>query len=156
MDNRWSDLVSPGPTPVHPLFEDVTEETVTVLRGASEPQRGVTGLSEDEGRLGRFLTDGHDVFWLGVHGGAGESVLADLLGGTACHHRWPAAQTRRPSTPQHRSSSWPGRTNTASTPPVSPPATGQPAPTPMWISKAWSWWPMPRAEPRNPWQHRPG
>ena len=90
MDNRWSDLVSPGPTPVHPLFEDVTEETVTVLRGASEPQRGVTGLSEDEGRLGRFLTDAHDVFWLGVHGGAGESVLADLLGGTACHHRWPA------------------------------------------------------------------
>ena len=40
-----------------PIFEDVPEETVTVFRGASGPQRGVTGLSEDEGRLGRFLTD---------------------------------------------------------------------------------------------------
>ena len=141
MDNRWSDLVSPGPTPVHPLFEDVTEETVTVLRGASEPQRGVTGLSEDEGRLGRFLTDAHDVFWLGVHGGAGESVLAELLGGTACHHRWPA---RLDEEIQHAPA------------PVSPPATGRPGPTPMSISKAWSWWLMPRGAPRSPWPQRPG
>lgn len=91
MDNRWAELVSPStPEQTRPIFEDVPEETVTVFRGASGPQRGVAGLSEDEGRLGRFLTTAHDVFWLGVHGGAGESVLADLFGGVACHHRWPA------------------------------------------------------------------
>ena len=91
MDNRWAELVSPSlEEQTRPIFEDVVEETVTVLRGASGPQRGVTGLTEHEGRLGRFLTDAHDVFWLGVHGGAGESVLANLLGGTSCHHRWPA------------------------------------------------------------------
>ncbi|MUN64669.1 hypothetical protein GMA12_16225 [Kocuria sediminis] len=89
MDNRWSNLVSPGPTPVHPVFEDVPEETVPVLRGASTPQQGVIGLSADEGRLGRVLVEADDVFWLGAHGGAGESVLAELFGGTACHHRWP-------------------------------------------------------------------
>lgn len=90
MDNRWVELVSPSiEEHPRPVFEDVAPETVAVLRGASNPQRGVTGLSEDDGRLGRFLTDTHDVCWLGVHGGAGESVLAELLGGVACHHRWP-------------------------------------------------------------------
>ena len=91
MDNRWAELVSPSTQEqTRPIFEDVAQETVTVLRGASVPQPGVAGLGEDDGRLGRFLTDAHDVFWLGVHGGAGESVLTDLLGGAPCHHRWPA------------------------------------------------------------------
>lgn len=90
MDNRWAELVSPSTEEqVRPIFEDVAEETVAVLRGASGPQRGVVGPTQDDGRLARFLTDAHGVFWLGVHGGAGESVLADLLGGVPCHHRWP-------------------------------------------------------------------
>jgi hypothetical protein len=98
MDNRWSDLVSPGPIPAHPVFEDVPEETVPILRGASTPQPGVSGVSAEEERLGRFLTDAHEVFWLGAHGGAGESVLAELFGGLPCHHRWP---TRPDEETQH-------------------------------------------------------
>ena len=90
MDNRWAELVSPlTEEQVRPVFEDVPEETVTVLRGAPGPQKGMVGPSESEGRLGRFLTNTHGVFWLGAHGGAGESVLAELLGGTVCQHRWP-------------------------------------------------------------------
>ncbi|WP_394253600.1 DUF6668 family protein [Arthrobacter pityocampae] len=47
----------------------------------------------------RFTSDNPGVFWLGVHGGAGENTLADLLGGVPCHHRWPSRSNADPSTP---------------------------------------------------------
>ncbi|GAA1638553.1 hypothetical protein GCM10009744_29990 [Kribbella alba] len=60
------------------------------LRGAAAPQPGVTEPLEHE-RLPKFAIPAADtLWWVGVHGGAGESTMAQLLPGSrAAKHRWP-------------------------------------------------------------------
>jgi hypothetical protein len=59
-------------------------------RGPSAPQHGVPAPAEDQ-RLPKFAIPAADtLWWVGVHGGAGESTMAQLLPGTrAAGHRWP-------------------------------------------------------------------
>lgn len=88
--NRWASVL-------HPDQETAAVETaqpeaaavdpVDVLVGTPAPQPGVE--APRDGRLGRFAAVDSGPWWLGVHGGAGESTMADLLGGHTCDHRWP-------------------------------------------------------------------
>jgi hypothetical protein len=59
-------------------------------RGPSAPQHGVPPPAEDE-RLPKFAIPVADtLWWVGVHGGAGETTMSLLLPGTrAANHRWP-------------------------------------------------------------------
>ncbi|GAA3080352.1 hypothetical protein JOF29_004829 [Kribbella aluminosa] len=70
--------VAPGPQP------DITP------RGPSAPQHGVPAPAEDQ-RLPKFAIPAADtLWWVGVHGGAGETTMSVLLPGTrAASHRWP-------------------------------------------------------------------
>lgn len=72
--------MQPGPPP--PLQQ--------APRGPSAPQHGVTAPSEHD-RLAKFAIPAADtLWWVGVHGGSGESTMAQLLPGTrAAGHRWP-------------------------------------------------------------------
>ncbi|WP_329483035.1 hypothetical protein OG555_12665 [Kribbella sp. NBC_01484] len=70
----------PSPTP----SPDLTP------RGPSAPQHGVPAPAEDQ-RLPKFAIPVADtLWWVGVHGGAGETTMSLLLPGTrAAGHRWP-------------------------------------------------------------------
>ncbi len=59
-------------------------------RGPSAPQHGVPAPAEDQ-RLPKFAIPVADtLWWVGVHGGAGETTMSLLLPGTrAANHRWP-------------------------------------------------------------------
>lgn len=59
-------------------------------RGPSAPQHGVSAPAEDQ-RLPKFAIPAADtLWWVGVHGGSGESTMSQLLPGTrAAGHRWP-------------------------------------------------------------------
>lgn len=59
-------------------------------RGPSAPQHGVPPPAEDQ-RLPKFAIPVADtLWWVGVHGGAGETTMSLLLPGTrAANHRWP-------------------------------------------------------------------
>ena len=98
MDNRWSGFVTQEPVEVPVVTETEIRDAVEVLRGVAGPQQGLLGIAAGEG-MARFITDNPEVFWLGVHGGAGENTLADLLGGVPCHHRWPSRSYADPSVP---------------------------------------------------------
>lgn len=98
MDNRWSGFVTQEPVEAPLVTETEIRDAVEVLRGVAGPQQGLLGLAAGEG-MARFLTDNPEVFWLGVHGGAGENTMADLLGGVPCHHRWPSRSDADPSVP---------------------------------------------------------
>lgn len=98
MDNRWSGFVTQEPVEAPVVPETRIRDAVEVLRGVAGPQQGILGLAAGEG-MARFITDTSEVFWLGVHGGAGENTLADLLGGVSCHHRWPSRSNADPSLP---------------------------------------------------------
>ncbi|MBG6218736.1 hypothetical protein IWX75_003223 [Arthrobacter sp. CAN_A6] len=80
------------------MTETEIRDAVEVLRGVAGPQQGLLGIAAGEG-MARFITDNPEAFWLGVHGGAGENTLADLLGGVPCHHRWPSRSDADPSVP---------------------------------------------------------
>ena len=96
MDNRWGGFVTPEPVEAPVVTETEIRDAVEVLRGVTGPQQGLLGLAAGEG-MARFITDNPEVFWLGVHGGAGENTMADLLGGVPCHHRWPSRSDAGPS-----------------------------------------------------------
>lgn len=95
MVNRWGDYVTQEPAVAPVVTETEIRDAVEVLRGVAGPQQGLLGLAAGEG-MARFLTDSSEVFWLGVHGGAGENTLVDLLGGVPCHHRWPSRTAADP------------------------------------------------------------
>lgn len=89
--NRWISLGSDSvddPAPV------VVDEPSTLLRtGPSKPQLSVPQPDHVD-RLPRRSVpdDSADYWWLGVHGGAGESSLARLDKSTrAAEHHWPQA-----------------------------------------------------------------
>jgi len=58
--------------------------------GPSAPQHGVSAPAEDQ-RLPKFAIPAADtLWWVGVHGGAGETTMSLLLPGSrAANHRWP-------------------------------------------------------------------
>ena len=96
MGNRWSGLIAPTQTGPVTVLPTPGPETTPVLRGVQAPQQGIVAPADDR-RLGRFTTLVVGPFWLGVHGGAGETTLAHLLGGLECHHRWPAPEAGAPA-----------------------------------------------------------
>lgn len=89
--NRWVAALNAraGLDVLEPSAGVVEEEPdVEVLRGSPAPQPCVTAPGGRH-RLGVVTVADRGPWWLGVHGGAGESTMADLLGGTASAHRWP-------------------------------------------------------------------
>lgn len=96
MSNRWGDFVTQEPVEGPVVTETDIRDAVEVLRGVAGPQQGLLGLAAGEG-MARFISDNPEVFWLGVHGGAGENTMADLLGGIPCHHRWPSRSDADPT-----------------------------------------------------------
>jgi hypothetical protein len=96
MSNRWTGLVAPVQSGPVSVAEKPPSENNPVLRGAQVPQQGITAPADDK-RLGCFPTSASGPFWLGVHGGAGETTLTELLGGFECHHRWPSPEPGTPA-----------------------------------------------------------
>jgi hypothetical protein len=97
MGNRWTGLVTPGTgTQSVSLLGEVHPEAAPVLRGALAPQQGISAPDGDR-RLGRFPTSSAGPYWLGAHGGAGETTFRELLGGAECHHRWPSPTPGAPA-----------------------------------------------------------
>ena len=97
MGNRWTELVAPGAgTPSLPLLQEAPAEPAPVLQGAQTPQHGISAL-DDDSRLERFLASSRGPYWLGTHGGAGETTFRELLGGVECHHRWPSPTSGAPA-----------------------------------------------------------
>jgi hypothetical protein len=84
--NPWTrqQQPEPGPLPGPAQTANLTP------RGPSAPQHGVPAPAEDQ-RLPKFAIPAADtLWWVGVHGGSGESTMAQLLPGTrAANHRWP-------------------------------------------------------------------
>lgn len=77
--------------PVSPLLNEPPSRTSGVLPAGVSPTRRLS-----EARL-VTATEGHArCWWLGVHGGAGETTLAYLFAGVpAAEHMWPASDGRR-------------------------------------------------------------
>lgn len=64
--------------------------------GATSPQPSVTGVDQAD-RLAEFAPTDRPKLWVvGAHGGAGESTVAELLGGVAASHRWPRQEPPAP------------------------------------------------------------
>lgn len=96
--NRWATLLADESEPETPTAVAIDHEPgVEVLRGSPAPQPGLTAPAQGD-RLGTVEVSTRGPWWVGVHGGAGESTMADLLGGDASGHRWPlmADSAQRP------------------------------------------------------------
>ena len=88
--NPWTRQQPPAEGP-QPQAPGPSERPADVTpRGPSAPQHGVPAPAEDQ-RLPKFAIPAADtLWWLGVHGGAGETTMSLLLPGTrAANHRWP-------------------------------------------------------------------
>lgn len=97
MGNRWTVFVAPGTGAQTVSFLDETlPEPLPVLRGAQAPQQGISA-PDGGGRLEGFPTSSIGPYWLGAHGGAGETTFRELLNGVECHHRWPSPTPEAPS-----------------------------------------------------------
>jgi hypothetical protein len=85
--NPWTRQQSPGPQQPSPAPSAQPDLTP---RGPSAPQHGVPAPAEDQ-RLPKFAIPVADtLWWVGAHGGAGETTMSLLLPGTrAANHRWP-------------------------------------------------------------------
>ena len=58
--------------------------------GATAPQPGVAAPGRAERLPHRETSDTATIWWLGVHGGAGETTLTTIAAGSkAAHHAWP-------------------------------------------------------------------
>ena len=79
MDNRWGHFVTQESIEAPVVTETEIRDAVEVLRGVAGPQQGILGLAAGEG-MARFITDNPEVFWLGVHGGAGDASGTRLDG----------------------------------------------------------------------------
>ena len=85
--NPWTRQQPPNPGPQQAQPPQPVDMTP---RGPSAPQHGVAAPAEDQ-RLPKFAIPAADtLWWVGVHGGSGESTMSLLLPGTrAAGHRWP-------------------------------------------------------------------
>src|SRR5918999_1627930 len=88
--NPWTRQESPTQGPHQPQSGPSPQPSDKTPRGPSAPQQGVPAPAEDQ-RLPKFAIPAADtLWWVGVHGGAGETTMAQLLPGTrAAGHRWP-------------------------------------------------------------------
>src|SRR3954451_18672344 len=87
--NPWTRQQTPAmPQPVQ--RQGPPQPMQDAPRGPSAPQHGVPAPSEDD-RLPKFAIPAADtLWWVGVHGGSGETTMSLLLPGTrAANHRWP-------------------------------------------------------------------
>ncbi len=75
--------------PAQESSETGTSVATVIPTGATAPQPAVTGVDRADRLAEVTVTDGAPVWVVGAHGGAGESTVADLLGGVATAHRWP-------------------------------------------------------------------
>ena len=84
--NPWTRQQQPEPGPA----PGPVQPAILAPRGPSAPQHGVPAPAEDQ-RLPKFAIPAADtLWWVGAHGGAGETTMAQLLPGTrAANHRWP-------------------------------------------------------------------
>lgn len=97
MGNRWTGFVAPGTgAQAVSLLDETVSELPPVLRGAQAPQQGISAPDGDV-RLERFPASSIGPYWLGAHGGAGETTFRELLNGVECHHRWPSPTPEAPS-----------------------------------------------------------
>lgn len=97
MGNRWTGFVAPGTgAQAVSLLDETVSELPPVLRGAQAPQQGISAPDGDV-RLEGFPTSSIGPYWLGAHGGAGETTFRELLNGVECHHRWPSPTPEAPS-----------------------------------------------------------
>lgn len=97
MGNRWTGFVAPGTgAQAVSLLDETVSELPPVLRGAQAPQQGISAPAGG-GRLERFPASSIGPYWLGAHGGAGETTFRELLDGVECHHRWPSPTPEAPS-----------------------------------------------------------
>jgi hypothetical protein len=88
--NPWTRQQQPGQGSSQPPPGPVPPQVDVTPRGPSAPQHGVPAPAEDQ-RLPKFAIPAADtLWWVGVHGGAGETTMSLLLPGTrAAGHRWP-------------------------------------------------------------------
>lgn len=88
--NSWTRQQKPEAGPQQQLQGPPQQSADLTPRGPVTPQHGVPTPAEDQ-RLPKFAIPAADtIWWVGVHGGAGETTMAHLLPGTrAAGHRWP-------------------------------------------------------------------
>jgi hypothetical protein len=88
--NPWTRQQPPAEGPQSQAPDPSQRPAEATPRGPSAPQHGVPAPAEDQ-RLPKFAIPAADtLWWLGVHGGAGETTMSLLLPGTrAANHRWP-------------------------------------------------------------------
>jgi hypothetical protein len=88
--NPWTRQQQPDPGSQPPQQGPPQQHADLTPRGPATPQHGVPAPAEDQ-RLPKFAIPAADtLWWVGVHGGAGETTMSQLLPGTrAAGHRWP-------------------------------------------------------------------
>lgn len=86
--NRWVTL---GTETIDEPIPDIQEQPSFVPAGATRPQLSVPQPDQADRLPRRNISgSGPDFWWLGVHGGAGETSLARLEKNTrAAEHHWP-------------------------------------------------------------------
>ncbi|WP_454044649.1 DUF6668 family protein [Cellulosimicrobium sp. Marseille-Q8652] len=92
--NPWVSRAQNVPPPAEATVADPAQP---VLTGPSVPQRGVPAPERADQLPTRPQHWNATLWWLGVHGGAGESTLADLVPGSrAAAHAWPRLPDHAP------------------------------------------------------------
>lgn len=90
--DSWASFMDEGASLAH---EGVAQVPLT---GPPSPQRTVPAPSTEQALEMRAHRESALVWWLGAHGGAGESTLAHLLEGSrAADHAWPDLHGQTPS-----------------------------------------------------------
>lgn len=91
-ENPWV-RSSPQAAPAPEIVQAPVEASVPL--GVTAPQDGVPVPDRADRLPQRQTPHGATVWWLGVHGGAGESTLAALARGSrAADHAWPIPENR--------------------------------------------------------------
>lgn len=94
----WVASPTTGETSMEELLEAESDEDIGPdLTGAQQPQAGAVA---PDVTLGEFTTEKPGLLHLlGCHGGAGEGVVSELIGGIECHHQWPTKPETQGSIP---------------------------------------------------------
>lgn len=91
MSNPWF-------PPMRTLGDDAEQaSTVPAITGPAAPQPGSAPPVDRTDLLEEFAPTETARLWvIGAHGGAGETTVAELLGGTATQRRWPRVEPPAP------------------------------------------------------------